>query len=219
MLCMSGACINLLGVQQKEQFQQLSEATKHKADHTSEALRELMDQFMKAIEYQREENRILHTRTESSLTRQNESATIHAEEQHKETRTIIADENQRANEKLLDSFIYLASAQDQAHSTNVQSICAKTDSASESLLSHMNIVGELNREEMKQQFMELRHSIEKVREAYQKQSQELKETVSRMNTLTNGPTRRTLKAKANSITVALMSFRELYKTLTVCITM
>ena len=153
------------------------------------------------------------------MTRQNESATNHAEEQHKETRTIIADENQRANKKLLDTFTDLASAQDQSLSTNVEGIYAKIDSASESLLSKVNMVGEVNREEMKQQFMELRRSIEKVREAYQKQSQELKETVARMNTLADGPTRRTLKAKANSITVALMSFREIYKTLTVCIIM
>ena len=83
----------------------------------------------------------------------------------------------------------------------------------------MNTVGELNREEMKQQFMELRRSIEKVREENHQQSHELKETVARMNTLAYGPTRRTLKAKANSITVPLLSFREIYKTLRVCITM
>ena len=83
----------------------------------------------------------------------------------------------------------------------------------------MNTVGELNREEIKQQFIELRRSIEKVREAYQQQSHELKETMARMNTLADGPTRRTLKAKANSITVALLSFREIYKTLRVCYTM
>ena len=46
---------------------------------------------MKFTEDRSEENRILHTRTESTLTRQNESATIQAEEQHKQIRTIIAD--------------------------------------------------------------------------------------------------------------------------------
>ncbi len=219
MLCMFRAHIDILGVGQKERFKQLSEATKHETDHILEALPELMDQSRKATEDQSEEIRILHAGTERTLTRQNKSATIHAEEQHKETRTIIADENQRANKRLLHDLTDLASAQDQALSINTQSIYAKIDSASESLLSKMNTVGELNREEMKQQFMELRRSIEKVREAYHQQSHELKETVARMNTLADGPARRTLKAKANSITVALLSFREIYKTLRVCITM
>ena len=72
---------------------------------------------------------------------------------------------------------------------------------------------------MGKQFMDLRSSIEKVREADLQQNRGLKETVARMNTLIDGPTRRTLKAKANSITVALLSFREISKTLSSCITL
>ena len=138
MLCMSRARIDLLGVRQKEHSRQLSEATKHETDHIPEVLRKLTDQFMKAIEDQGEENGILHTRTESTLTRQNESATIHAEEQHKQIHTSIADENQKANKRLLDTITKVASAQAQTLSTNVQS---RID---QPLLSRMNIVGELN---------------------------------------------------------------------------
>lgn len=83
----------------------------------------------------------------------------------------------------------------------------------------MNAAGEMDREEKKLHFMELRHSVEKVREPYHQQSHELEETVARMNTLADGPTRRTLKAKANPTTIALLSFCEIYKTLRVCITM
>ena len=104
------ARIDLLGVGQKEQFQQLSEATKHETDHVLEASPELMDQTKKATEDQSEENRILHAGTPRTLSRQNKAATIHAEEQHKETHTIIADENQRANKRLLHSLTDLASA-------------------------------------------------------------------------------------------------------------
>ena len=219
MLCITRARIDLLGVGQKEQLQQLGEAGKRETDHILEVLRELTDQLTKATEDQSEGNQILHAGTQRTLTLRNESATVDAEEQHKETRTIIADENQKANKSLLHALTDFASAQDQAFSVNPQCICAKIDSASESLLTQMNTAGELNREEMKQQSVELRRSIEKVREAYHQQSNELKETVARMNTLADGPPRRTLKAKANSITVALLSFREIYKTLRVCIWM
>ena len=53
--------------------------------------------------------------------------------------------------------------------------------------------------------MELRRSTEKVREAYHRHSQELKETMATINTLADGPTRRTLKAKAYSL--PSLSFR------------
>ena len=208
MLCMSRACIDLLGVRQKEQLQQLSEATEHETDNFPEALRELTDQFRKATEDQSDDDWVLHAGTESTMTWQNESATLYTET-HKETRAIIADENRRASKRLLHALTDLASAQDQTRSINAQSIYAKIDSATESLLSHMHTVGELNREEMKQQCMELRSSIEKVGEECHQQSHELGESAARMNALADGPTRRTLKAKANSITIALLSFRDI----------
>ena len=63
----------------------------------------------------------------------------------------------------------------------------------------MNIVGERDQKEMRRQFLELRNSIEKVRGAYHRHSQELKGTMGRMNTLADGTTRRTLEAKTHSL--------------------
>ena len=72
MLCMHRARIDLLGVRQKEKFQQLSEATKHETDHIPEALREfLWYQFRQATDDRSEKKRTLHVGTESTLTRQN----------------------------------------------------------------------------------------------------------------------------------------------------
>lgn len=82
----------------------------------------------------------------------------------------------------------------------------------------MNIAEELDRQEMKQQFRELRRSIEKAREAYHRQSQKLKK-LRRMNILADGLTRRTLKARASSILDVLLSFWGIYKTLTLWIMM
>ena len=148
------------------------------------------------------------------LTRQNELVTVLAQKQHQETRTTIADESQMAKKTLLHTLTDRASVQDQPLSINVQTICVQIDSARESLISQMNIVGKRARREMKQQFMELRHKVEKACEAYHKQSEEFKETVARMSTLTAGPTRQTLQAKANSTTDLLSLFLGIYKTLT-----
>ena len=103
-----------------------------------------MDQFRKATEVQSEDNWVLRAGTESTMTRHIESGTLYTEERHKETRTIIADEDRRANKRPLHALTHLASAQGQTHSINAQSIYAKFDPASESLLSQMNTMGELN---------------------------------------------------------------------------
>ena len=86
-----------------------------------------MHQFRKATEDQSEGNRILLAGTKSTMTRQKETVNLYTEERHKEIRTIIADadENRRADKRLLHTLTDLSSAQDQTRSINAQSIYAK----------------------------------------------------------------------------------------------
>ena len=118
-------------------------------------------------------NQIVHAGIESTLTRQSELVTVFAQKQHQETRTTIANESQTAKKTLLHTLIDLASVQDQPLSINVQTICTQIDSAHESLISQINIVGERARREMRQQFMELRRRVKKAWEPYHRQSQAL----------------------------------------------
>ena len=119
-------------------------------------------------------NQRVHAGIESTLTRQSELVTVFAQKQHQETRTTIADESQTAKKTHLHTLTDLASVQDQPLSIKIQTICAQTDSAHESLISQLNIVGGRALREMKQQFMEQRRRVEKAWEPYHRQSQALK---------------------------------------------
>ena len=90
----------------------------------------------------------MHAGNESTLTRQNGLVTVLAQKHHQETLTTIADESQMAQKTLLHTLTDRASVQDQPLSINVQTICVQIDSARESLISQMNIVGKRARREM-----------------------------------------------------------------------
>ena len=201
--------------QQSAAFQALDKTTKEGARKILDVLQDNKNHLIATTDAQTRKLRALHTRTETILNHEFESATANLVEQSEATRALAAKEQERSRTEVINAIANATSGYDSALSTNAEGIFGQIEEANENTRAQITEILDRNQEIMKQEINGLQRGLCQLQLEIDRKVEELKEIVIKINTTREGPDRMLLREMGNSATVVLMSLHELYKALEV----
>ena len=173
------------------------------------------DHLAATTDAQTRQLRALHAQTESILNNGFDSAAANLVEQTRTTRTFTAKEQERSRSEILNAVANAASGYDDALSTGVENISTRIDEANKN--TRVQITESLDRNQaiIKQEIHGLQRGLRQLELEIDRQMEELKKMVIKINNTHEGPDRKMLEKMGNSATVVLISLHELYEALQV----
>lgn len=159
--------------------------------------------------------RAFHAKTQLTLTQEIGSAASKLEGQNERTLALTVSEQQRSQAEILAAITDANSAQSRESQTSIVKVFTRVKEENEGTRTQIVDLFDANQEVMEQRVRGLERGLRHLEKEINRRADELKDLVMKINTTREGPDRRLLRDKGNSVNVILMSLYELYASLQV----